>query len=144
MTDYDIWKNIEEVPNATFLTASRAAATRMNSIVIHRMFQEKTPLSSIPRENDVEEYLLFKHMRVIVTQNLDKCTSIVNGQLANIVSNENHTLLQLPNGKTTFTYPVTTTSEDGFSRVTLCPQSSLLHDHLQDAGHEHQEINRLV
>lgn len=117
VTDYDIWKNIEEVPNATFLTASRAAATRMNSIVIHWMFQEKTPLSSIPRENDVEEYLLFKHMRGIVTQNLNKCTGVINGHLANIVSNENHTLLQLPNGKTMFTYPVTTTSEDGLSRV---------------------------
>ena len=117
VTDHDIWKNIDEVPNATFLTASRAAATRMNSIVIHQMFQEKTPLSSIPRENDVEEYLPFKHMHVIVTQNLDKRTGVVNGQLANIVSNENHTLLIFPNGKTTFTYPVTTTSEDGLSRV---------------------------
>ena len=57
-------------------------------------------------------------MRVVVTQNLHKRTGVVNGQLANIVNKENNTLLlQFPNGKTTFTYPVTTTSEDGLSRV---------------------------
>ena len=80
-------------PDATFLTMSRAAATRVNSIVIRRMFQEKTPLSSIPLENDVEEFLPFKHMRVILTLNLHKSTSVVNSQLANIVNNEKQTLL---------------------------------------------------
>lgn len=118
MTDYDIWKTIKEAPDATFLNVSRAAATRVNSIVIRRMFQEKTPLSSIPLENEVEEFLPFKHLHVVVTQNLDKRTSVINGQLKNIVNNENHTLLlQFPNSKTTFTYPVTTTSEDRLSRV---------------------------
>ena len=116
--DYDIWKTIEEAPDARFLTVSRAAATRVNTIVIRRMFEEKTPLSSIPLENDVEEFLPFKHMRIVVTQNLDKRMSVINRQLANIVNNENNTLLlQFPNGKTTFTYPVTTTSKDGLSRV---------------------------
>ena len=82
------------------------------------MFQEKTPLSSILLENDVEEFLPFKHMRVVVTQNLDKRTGVVNGQLASIVNNEDNTLLlEFPNGKTTFTYPTTTTSEEGLSRV---------------------------
>lgn len=96
LTDYDMWKTIEEAPDATFLTVSGAAATRVNSIITRRMFQEKTPLSSIPLKNDVEEFLPFKH----------------------IANNENNTLLQqFPNGNTTFTYPVTTTSEDGLSRV---------------------------
>ena len=74
LTDYDMWKTIEEAPGATFLTVSGAAATRVNSIITRRMFQEKTPLSSIPLENDVEEFLPFKHMRVVGTQNLDKST----------------------------------------------------------------------
>ena len=82
------------------------------------MFQEKTPVSSIPIKNDVQQFLPLQHMRVVMTQNLDKCTGVVNSQLANIVNNENNTLvLQFPNGKTTFTYPVTTTSEDRLSRV---------------------------
>ena len=57
-------------------------------------------------------------MRVVMTQKLDKRTDVVNDQLANIVNNENNTLvLQFPNSKTTFTYPVRTTSEHGLSRV---------------------------
>ena len=57
-------------------------------------------------------------MRVVVTQNLDKRTGMANGQLARIQNNQNNTLLlQFPNGKTTFTYPVTSTSEDGLSGV---------------------------
>ena len=74
LTDYDTWKTIEEAPNTTFLTVSGAVATRVNSIITRRMFQEKIPLSSIPLKNDVEEFLPFKHMRVVVTQNLDKST----------------------------------------------------------------------
>ena len=55
---------------------------------------------------------------MVVTQNLYKRTGVVNGQLARILNNQNNTLLlQFPNGKTTFTYPVTTTTEDGRSRV---------------------------
>lgn len=76
--DYDIWKTIKEAPDARFLTVSRAAATRVNTIVMRRMFEEKTPLSSIPLENDVEEFLPFKHMRVVVTQNLDKRMGVIN------------------------------------------------------------------
>ena len=115
--DYDIWHTVQDAPDATFLTLSQAAAHRVNSIVISRMFQEKTPLSTIPLENDVDDFLPFRHMSV-VTQNLDKRTGVVNGQLTTIHNNQNNTLLlQFPNGKTTFTYPVTTTTEDGCSRV---------------------------
>ena len=118
ITDYDIWHTVQDAPDATFLTVSRAAANRVNSIVIGRMFQEKTPLSTIPLENDVHDFLPFRDMRVVVTQNLDKRTGVVNGKLARIQNNQNNTLLlQFPNGKTTFTYPVTTTTEDGRSRV---------------------------
>ena len=43
---------------------------------------------------------------------------MVNRQLATIQNHQNNTLLlQFPNGKTTFTYPVTTTTEDMCSRV---------------------------
>ena len=68
ITDYDIWHTVQDAPDATFLTVSRAAANRVNSIVIGRMFQEKTPLSTIPLENDVHDFLPFRHMRVFVTK----------------------------------------------------------------------------
>ena len=60
--DYDIWHTVQDAPDATFLTVSQAAANRVNSIVISRMFQEKTPLSTIPLENDVDDFLPFRHM----------------------------------------------------------------------------------
>lgn len=82
VTDYDIWKTIKDAPEATFLTVSRAVATRVNNIVIRCMFEDKTPLSSIALDNDLQEFLALKHMRVVVTQNLNKRTGVVNGQLA--------------------------------------------------------------
>ena len=118
ITDYDIWHTLQDAPDATFLTVSRAAANRVNNIVISRGFQNETPLSSIPLENDVHDFLPFHDMRVMVTQNLDKCTGVVNGQLATILNSHNNTLLlKFANGKTTFTHPVTTITEDGRSRV---------------------------
>ena len=118
VTDYDIWKTIKDPPEATVLTVSRAVATRVNNIVIRRMFEDKTPLSSIALDNDLQEFLAFKHMHVVVMQDLDKRTGVVNGQLATIVNSQNNTLLlEFPNGKTTFTYPVTTTTEEGICRV---------------------------
>ena len=84
------------------------------------MFEDKTPLSSIALDNDLQEFLAFKHMHVVVMQNLDKRTDVVNGQLATIVNSQNNTLLlEFPNGKTTFTYPVTTTTEEGICIMPL-------------------------
>ena len=118
ISDYDIWHTVKDAPDATFLTVSRAPADRVNRIVMARMFEDRTPVSTIPLQNDVHDFLPFRDMRVVVTQNLDKRTGVVNGQLATIKNNQNNTLLlQFPNGKTTFTYPVTTTTEDGRSRV---------------------------
>ena len=86
--------------------------------MIARAFQEKTPVSTIRLENDVHDFLPFRDMRVVVTQNPDKRTGVVNGQLATTQNSQNNTLLlKFPNGKTTFTYPVTSTTEDGRSRV---------------------------
>ena len=100
---------------------SNSLPYRSKSCQQHRdclAFQEKTPLSTIPLENDVHDFLPFHDMRVVVTQNLDKSTGVVNSQLATIQNSQNKTLLlKFPNGKTTFTYPVTTTTEDGRSRV---------------------------
>ena len=118
ITDFNIWHTVKDAPDATFLTVSRAAANRVNNIVIACAFQNKTPLSTIPLENDVNDFPPFRDMHVVVTQNLDKPTGVVNGQLATIQNSQNNTLLlKFPNGKTTFTYPVPTITEDGRSRV---------------------------
>ena len=118
ITDYDIWHTLEAAPDATFLTVSRAAANRVNNVFISRGFQNETPMSNIPLENDVHDFPPFRDMRVVVTQNLDKRTGVVNGQLPTVVNSHNNTLLlKYANGKTTFTHPVTTITDDGRSRV---------------------------
>lgn len=38
ITDFDIWHTVQDAPDATFLTVSRAAANRVNNIVIARAF----------------------------------------------------------------------------------------------------------
>ena len=100
--DYDIWRTIQEMPNTTFLTVSWAVATRVNNIVIHPIFQEKTPVSPITLENDTKEFFAYKDMRVVVTQNVAKQTGVINGQLATIVNSHNNTVpLEFPNGNRT-------------------------------------------
>ena len=118
VSDYDIWQTVRDMPQATFLTVSRAAATRVNRIVMERLFEEDTPLTAIPLENETANFLPYKNMRTVVTQNVDKHTGVVNGQEATIVNNHANTLvLQFPNCHKTFTHPVTSASEDDFLRV---------------------------
>ena len=118
VSDFDIWDTIRNRPEATFLTVSRAAARRVNGIIIHRVFAEDPPLSSIPLEDETAPLFPRRKMRVVVTQNMDKRTGVVNGQPATIVNSYGNTLLlQFPNGHTTFTHPVTSTSEDNLSCV---------------------------
>ena len=106
------------MPQATFLTVSRAAATRVNRIVMERLFEEDTPLTAIPPQNETANFLPYKNMRTVVTQNVDKRTGVKNGQEATILNNHANTmLLQFPNGHKTFTHPITTVCEDEFLRV---------------------------
>lgn len=38
ISDFDIWNTVKDAPDATFLTVSRAATTRVNNIVIGRIY----------------------------------------------------------------------------------------------------------
>ena len=64
ITDFNIWHTVKDAP---FLTVSHAAANRVNNIVIACAFQNKTLLSTIPLENDVNDFLPFRDIRVVVT-----------------------------------------------------------------------------
>lgn len=49
----------------------------------------------------------------MITRNLDKLTGVVNGQMATIYGSHGRTLLlQLSNGRRTFTYPVAEVDDD--------------------------------
>ena len=75
-------------------------------------------------------------MQIVITENRDKSSRVVNGQEATLVSNQNNTLLiQYRDGQCAFLYSVT---------HALSNDACLCHDDLQVAGPEHQAPPRLV
>lgn len=81
ISDYDIWHTLKDRPDATFLTVSRSAATRVNNIVINRMYSEQTPLTGIPLENDAAEFLPFHNTSGCYAKSRqeDRCRQRANG-----------------------------------------------------------------
>ena len=61
-------------------------------------------------------------MRVVITQNRDKCNGVVNGQLATVHTVHNNTVyLKLPNEKVVAIYPVTIKSPNTVTLYRSCP-----------------------
>ena len=113
IADEQIWQAKINRPTHTVLTVSRKAADRVNRVVLDHAFENAHPLTDVPLESELETMYPFKGLNVMITKNLDKATGVVNGQVATIIGNEGRTLLlQFPNKKKTFTYPVTTLRED--------------------------------
>lgn len=96
--------------SSTFLTVSRNAVTRINNLILENLFVDSLRVGTLQMDDDQGTRGIFKGMRVVITQNRDKKNGIVNGQTAIVVMMENHTvILQLPNGKKVFVYPVSNT-----------------------------------
>lgn len=114
LSDEQIWQAKLERAEYTVLTVSRKAAGRVNTIVLHHLFRNLDPLTDIPLQGNTETPLYpYQGLKVMVTKNLDKDTGVVNGQMATIFGNQGRTLLlKLPNGHSTFTYPVSMQEED--------------------------------
>ena len=107
-SDAQILNLILDNPDATVLTVSRRASTRVNNIVVQALFDDQTPLAGIQCDDDGEEISIYKNMRVLITQNRDKTNSVVNGQQATIHCVQNSTIfLKLTNSKIVSCYPVT-------------------------------------
>ena len=82
------------------LTVSRKAAQKVNDIAVQTIFMGKTAFASVQMDNDDEQMLLYKGMRVIITQNRDKKNGVINGQNAEVLNFEQGTIiLKLPNSK---------------------------------------------
>ena len=107
-TDQQIENALLQHPNATVLTFTRHATTRVNQIMISSIFAQEHPLATIQCDYEMDVTPIYKNMRVLITQNRNKSQGVINGQLAVIHSIENATVfLKLPNGKIVNTYPVT-------------------------------------
>lgn len=97
------------------MTASRAAAQRVNTILVNKLFAGQDPLCDVPcaAVADGPDIFPYRGMRIVITENRDKASRIVNGQDATVLSSRGKTLLiQFPDNQRAFIYPVTDTSMD--------------------------------
>ena len=108
------------------MTVSRAAAQRINNIVVQELFAGKEPLTNIPYAAVAggAAVLPFAGMSIVINENRDKACRIVNGQGATLVSSQGNTLiLRFPDDEQAFLYPVThfVEGEGDVTRYNLTP-----------------------
>ena len=107
----------------TIMTVSRAAAQRVNRVMVDQLFAGRELLSNVPCAAVAAEAPIFpfKGMRIVINEHHDKAFRIVNGQDATLVSSEGQTIiLRFPDGEQAFVYPVTHEME-GEGNVTRYP-----------------------
>ena len=125
LADEDIFQAYSKTPDTIIMTVSRAAAQRVNGVVTHKLFAGQTPLCQLPCASvaDGAPILPYRGMKIVITENRDKSSRVVNGQEATLVSNQNNTLLiQYRDGQRAFLYPVTHFQE-GKGDVTCFPMT---------------------
>ncbi len=88
-TDEEIYNVVRDNPDSTVLTISRRATATVNNAVMTRLFKDKQPLGYIQCDYEMEVIPIYKHMRVMVTRNIDKINSVVNGAEGNVRYMEN-------------------------------------------------------
>ena len=110
LADDDIFHAFSRQAHTTIMTVSRAAAQRINGIVLERLFAGKQPLSNVPCAQVAggPPILPYAGMSIVINENRDKASRIVNGQDATLVSAQGNTLiLRFPDDEQAFIYPVT-------------------------------------
>ena len=128
LSDDQPWEAFSSHTDASIMTVSRRAAQRLNTVVVKRLFRQNLPLTDIPCASVSELEDIFPHrgMRIVITENRDKISRIVNGHDATVVSNQGNTIL-VHNGMA-FVYPVYLLNKTAMSCV--IPYSCIRLDNL--------------
>ena len=94
-------------PNSVILTFTNNAANYINNSVVPMLFANDQPIANCQLDTDtLQSVPIYKGMRVMITRNRDKQRNIVNGQIANVHTFHNGTiLLKLPGNKLVATSP---------------------------------------
>ena len=126
LADDDIYRAFSRQAHTTIMTVSRAAAQRINAIVVEQLFAGKQPLSNVPcgQVAGGPPILPYAGMSIVINENRDKASRIVNGQDATLVSVQGKTLiLRFPDDQQAFIYPVThyVEGEGDFTRYPMTP-----------------------
>ena len=99
-------------PDTTFITVTNIGANRINGIVVDGLFKEERPIAHVRLANEQENRPLYKNIRLVITENRNKKSGLVNGQICNLVTTEGKSLfVRLKNGKIAVIYPVTNEQE---------------------------------
>ena len=96
-------------PDTVIMTVSRAAVQRVN-IMAQKLFASQQPLTNVlcVAVAGGPDILPYRGMRIVINENWNETSRIVNGQDAMLVSNHGHTIIiQFPDGEHAFVYPVT-------------------------------------
>lgn len=123
LLDDQIYAAYNRSQETSIMTVSCAAAQHINEIVVSREFLNQPALSTVPctAVSNGQHILPYRGMRVVITENRDKTSRIINGQDAVLVSAHNNCLLiQFPDNERPFVYPVTHRVE-GEGDVTTYP-----------------------
>ena len=122
ITDDAILRAFSIHANNFILTFTKAAANRANHVIINSHFHKENPLALLKLDCDLPPINIYFGMRVVITQNRDKCNGVVNGQLATVHTVHNNTVyLKLPNEKVVAIYPVTIKSPNTVTLYRFCP-----------------------
>ena len=93
-------------PQTYFITISKAASERVNSVVIHKLFSKEKPMLIISGSNN-KELQLYRGMKVMITENRDKARYFVNGTIGTVKNVEKRTVfVRLVNGNMLSVYPI--------------------------------------
>ena len=67
--------------DTSIMMVSRRAVQRLNTLVVRRLFHHNPPLTNIPCASvlELEDIFPYRGMRIVITENWDKTSKIVNG-----------------------------------------------------------------
>jgi len=102
LTEEEIFRTFSRQAQTSIMTVSRAAAQRINAIVTQQLFAGKQALSDVPCAAVAGGALIqpYAGMSIVIDENHDKASRIVNGQDATLLSSHGKTpILRFPNQK---------------------------------------------
>lgn len=121
LNDFQLWQALSTQQAHTMVTVSRAAADRVNGVVLNNVFTRSSAITDIPCDSGTNTFQVYQGMQVMITQNRDKKVGVINGQAATVINAKNRTVhLKLSNGHTVFTHPITYVDQQG-QRLTTYP-----------------------
>ena len=97
-SDGDILTAVQQHTDTFFVTVTKCASNRVNSVIINKLFHKQRILKNVTFANS-ENFNIYRGMKVMITENRDKSRYFVNGTVGTIERMEKCTIyVRLRNG----------------------------------------------